>query len=110
MNYDYKFNTCITNFIYFLFFSNIEYVVANTVLAMHQMRHWCQEMLSFTGIHCLWRTPMGRMTATIRDIDPERNPILRLDHIDCLSKTQQVQLIKVIQPNGTLVDNVNAKF
>ncbi len=53
---------------------------------------------------------MRRMTATIRDIDPERDPILMLDCMDCLSKRQQVQRIKVMQPDGTLVDNVNATF
>ncbi len=53
---------------------------------------------------------MGRTTATIRDIDPERDPILRLDCMDCLMSTQQVQRVKVMQPDGTILDNVNAKF
>ena len=53
---------------------------------------------------------MGRTTATIRDIDPEREPILRLDRMDCLLNWQTVQRIKKMQPDGTLVDTVNAKF
>ena len=53
---------------------------------------------------------MGRTTATIRDIDPEREPILRLDRMDCLMNYQTVRRIKKMLPDGTLVDTYNAKF
>jgi len=54
--------------------------------------------------------PMGRRTATVRDIDPNRDPMLRLDTMDYLRRDHCVQRIKVLQPDGTMVENIDAKW
>ena len=53
--------------------------------------------------------PMGRRTATVRDIDPHRDPMLRLDTMDYL-RDHCVQRIKVLQQDGSLVENMDAKW
>ena len=51
----------------------------------------------------------GRRYATIRDIDPNRDPPLRLDNMECLDMYHLVSRHKILQPDGTLLDNEDGK-
>lgn len=51
----------------------------------------------------------GRRYATIRDIDPNRDPPLRLDNMECLDMYHLVSRHKIRQPDGTLLDNEDGK-
>jgi hypothetical protein len=51
--------------------------------------------------------PMGERNATIRDIDPDRDPMLRLETMDPLSWSHRVKRVKVMQPDGTLLTTHN---
>lgn len=87
-----------------------------TVEQMHSIGKASDEPLMPGDIIFYWHelfvcgNPLGKRTATIRDIDPDRSPILRLDTQDPLLDTHQVQRIQVLQPNGTLINNPNPQF
>ncbi len=49
--------------------------------------------------------PMGERYATVREINPDRYLILRLDTMDPLHCTHKVKRVKIMQPDGTLIDN-----
>jgi hypothetical protein len=54
--------------------------------------------------------PVGERYGTIRDIDPDRDPILRLNTMDPLQSTHRVKRVKIMQSDGTLVENAAATW
>ncbi len=50
------------------------------------------------------------MTATIRGINPNHDPPLRLDNMEYLDMYHDVKCIKIWQPDRTLLDKENGKI
>lgn len=53
--------------------------------------------------------PSGERTATVIEVIPENNPMIRLDNMGIIDPTSSLKRIKILA-NGTLIDNPNPKW
>ena len=53
--------------------------------------------------------PSGERTATVIEVIPENNPMIRLDNMGIIDPMSSLKRIKTVV-NGTLIDNPNPKW